>query len=34
MLVDQLDLDISNFIVDARPVFGDGNRGSVRTANG
>jgi hypothetical protein len=34
VLVDQLDLEIADFIVGARPVFGGGGRGSVRTANG
>ena len=32
--VDQLDLCIADFIIDARPVFGDCGRGSVGTANG
>jgi hypothetical protein len=33
-LIDQLDGEIADFIVGARPVFGDCGRGSVRTANG
>jgi hypothetical protein len=33
-LVDQLDLRIADFIIDARPVFGGSGRGSIRTANG
>jgi hypothetical protein len=33
-LIDKLDLGIADFIIGARPVFGCGGRGSVRTANG
>jgi hypothetical protein len=33
-LINQLDLQIANFIIGARPVFGCGGRGSVGTANG
>ena len=34
VLVDQLNLKVADFIVDARPVFSGGSRSSVRTANG
>jgi hypothetical protein len=33
-LIDQLDLRITDIIIDARPVFGGSGRGSIRTANG
>jgi hypothetical protein len=33
-LINQLDLQIANFIIGARPVFGCSGRGSVGTANG
>jgi len=33
-LVDQLNGEIADFIVGARPVFGGNGRGSVGTANG
>jgi hypothetical protein len=34
VLVDQLDLRITNIIIDARPVFAGSGRGSIGTANG
>ncbi len=34
ILVDQLNLVIADLIVGARPILGDGGRGSVGTANG
>jgi hypothetical protein len=33
-VIDQLDLRITDLIIDARPVFGGSGRGSIRTANG
>jgi hypothetical protein len=33
-LIDQLDLRITDIIIDARPVFGGSGRGSIGTANG
>jgi len=33
-LIDQLNGEVADFIVGARPVFGDCGRGSVGTANG
>ena len=34
VLIDQLDLCVADFIIDARPVFSDSGRGSIGTANG
>jgi hypothetical protein len=34
VLVDQLDLRITNIIIGARPVFAGSGRGSIGTANG
>jgi hypothetical protein len=33
-VIDQLNLRITDLIIDARPVFGGSGRGSIRTANG
>jgi hypothetical protein len=33
-LIDQLDLRITDIIIDARPVFSGSGRGSIGTANG
>jgi hypothetical protein len=33
-VVDQLNLRITDIIIDARPVFGGSGRGSIGTANG
>ena len=33
-MVDQLNLRITDIIIDARPVFGGSGRGSIGTANG